>query len=576
MIRSPIIVTVGHSDHGKTTLLDKIRGTAVTKAEPGELTQSVGASYVPISVVEKSCGDLLKKFKIKLEVPGLLFIDTPGHVAFIGMRKRGGSVSDVAILVVDITEGFQEQSDESLNVLKQFKVPFVIAATKIDRIPGWFPHSDMCLLDSLEKQRDDVKEEFEKRVYRLVSQLSERNFDSERFDRIEDFTKQIAIVPLSSISGEGVPELMMVLAGLAQNFLKDKLKLSDTPRGTILEVKETKGLGMTVDVILFDGKIRKGDYLIIGGREPIDTKIKALLVPRPLQELRIEKQFDYVDEVTAAVGVKIAAPNLENVVAGSPVIAVRSEKDIEKAKQLVQKEVEEIEFKKDVEGIILKADTLGSLEAMIKILNEKNVPIRKAEVGKINREDLTDMENVKNDVRRVVLAFNVKVSDDIEQSAKDLNIKIFSNNIIYRLLEDYDTWVKEKTEREIREKLSSVSRPCLIRILPGFVFRQSNPAVFGVEIKKGVLMPEVRLKKTSGKVVGRVKEIQKEGVNIGEAKQGEKVAVSMEEPTIGRQVKEGDELISVLTEYDLKILKELFDHLSEGEKEFLKEFEGFS
>lgn len=572
VIRSPIIVTVGHVDHGKTTLLDKIRGTTVTKLEPGMLSQHVGASYIPIGTIRHICGELLKKMNIEITIPGLLLLDTPGHAAFITLRRRGGAVSDMAILVVDITEGFQEQTDESLAVLKEFKTPFVVAATKIDRIRGWQPNENACFIDSFEKQREDVRDEVEKKIYQLVSQLSERGFNSERFDRVEDFTKQIVIVPCSGVTGEGVSELLMVLAGLSQQFLKKRLEVSETGRGTVLEVKDVKGFGMTIDVILYDGDVRKGDYLIIGGKEPIVTKIKALLIPRHLQELRVEKQFESVDTVDAAAGIKIAAPNLENVISGSPIIAVKTEEEIEEAKSSVQKEVEEVEFIKEIEGVVIKADTLGSLEAMIKLLTEENIPIRKADVGQVTKQDVIELQNVKDGLKKVVLAFNVKILEEAKNLARDLKIEIFENNIIYRLIDDYKEWSYKRKEREIQEKLATVARPCQIKILKGFVFRVSKPAVFGVEVKKGVLKPGVLVMREDGKVIGKVKEVQKEGQNVSEVKVGDRAAVSMEEPTFGRQIKEEDLLISVISEEDRKILMEVFDQLSDDEKEMLKEF----
>jgi len=570
MIRSPIIVTVGHVDHGKTTLLDRIRGSAVTKLEPGMLSQHVGASYIPIETVKGICGELLKKMKIEITIPGLLMLDTPGHAAFITLRRRGGAVSDLAILVVDMTEGFQEQTDESLAILKEFKTPFIVAATKVDKIPGWYPHKNYCFIESFKKQSEDVKDEVEKKIYQLVSQLSERGFNSERFDRVEDFTKQIVIVPCSGITGEGVSELLMVLAGLSQQFLKKRLEVSETGRGAVLEIKEVKGFGITIDVILYDGNIRKSDYLVIGGKEPIVTRVKALLRPRPLQELRVEKQFESVDEVDAAAGIKIAAPNLENVIAGSPIIAVKKEKDVEKAKRTVQKEIEEVQFTRNIEGVVLKADTLGSLEAMIKLIGEENIPVRKAEVGQVTKQDVTELQDMKDELRKVVLAFNVKVLEEAQILAKDLKIEIFQSNIIYRIMEEYKEWCFKKKEREAAEKLERVARPCQIKILKGFVFRVSNPAIFGVEVQKGLLKPGVAVKKKDGKVIGRVKEVQKEGHVIKEAKVGEKVAVSMEEPTVGRQIEEGDVLIAVLNEEDRKILSEVFDKLSESEREMLK------
>jgi translation initiation factor 5B len=390
---------------------------------------------------------------------------------------------------------------------------------------------------------------------------------------VENFAKQVAIVPCSGITGEGVPELLMVLAGLAQQFLKDRLELSGIAKGTVLEVKETVGFGTTIDVILYDGALRKGDYLVIGGKEPVVTKIRALLRPRPLQELRVEKQFESVDEVAAAAGIKIAAPGLEKVIAGSPIVAVRDEKEIEDAKKAVQTEVEEVQFVKQIEGVVIKADTLGSLEAMIKLLGEEGIPIRKAEVGHVTKQDVIEAENVKDKLRKAILAFNVEVLEEAKNLAKDLKIEIFQNNIIYRLIEDYKEWVFKAKEREIEEKLEKVARPCEIFILKGCVFRSCDPAIFGVEVKRGVLKPGVLMKRKDGKIVGKIKEIQREGQTIPFAKKGEKVAVSMEEPTIGRQIDEGDTLISVLSEEDLKILREVWERLSEDERELLKNSE---
>ena len=569
-IRSPIIVTVGHVDHGKTTLLDKIRGTAITKLEPGQLSQHIGASYIPIETVKKISGELLEKMKISITIPGLLLLDTPGHAAFITLRKRGGAVSDLAILVVDITEGFQEQTDESLAVLKEYKTPFIVAATKIDRVQGWFPEAGHTFLESFSKQREPVKEEVEKRVYNLVQQLAERGFNSERFDRVEDFTKNVAIVPCSGITGEGIPELLMVLAGLAQTFLKDRLQLSETGRGTVLEVKDVKGFGTTLDVILFDGKIRKGDWIVIGGKQPLVTRIKALLEPRPLGELRVEKQFVAVDSTEAAAGIKIVAPEIEKVVAGSPIIAVMDEKEVDSAKAEVQSEIEEVEFTNEREGIVLKADTLGSLEAMIKLAGDAGIPVRKAEVGSVTKQDIIEVQNLQEKIRKVVLAFNVKILDEAETLSKDLGVTIFSNNIIYRLLDEYKEWSYKAKEREIQEKLAAVNRPCVVKMLKGFVFRTSNPAIFGVEVQKGLLKPGVMLKRKDGRVIGSVKTVEKEGQQIGEAKSGDRVAISMEEPTVGRQIEEGDVLSAALGDNDLKLLREVFEYLSAEERELLK------
>ncbi len=571
-IRAPIIVTLGHIDAGKTTLLDAIRGTSVAKSEAGGITQHVGASFVPSDVIISICKPLLEKYKIKLEIPGLLFIDTPGHHAFFTLRKRGGAVADLAILVVDINKGFEQQTDESLAILKEFKVPFVVAATKIDRIHGWFATSTTSFLESFEKQRDFVKEELEEKIYQLVAQFAERGFNAERFDRVEDFTKTLAIVPCSGVTKEGVSELLMVLSGLAQVYLKGKLELGKMARGNILEVKEMTGLGTTVDAILYDGKMRKGDFIVIGGKEIVVTKIRALLRPKPLKELRTERKFESVEEVKAAAGIKIVAPELDKVVAGSPFIAVKSEKEIEGAKEILQKEVEEVEISKETEGIALKADTLGSLEALIKLVSEKKFPIKLASVGSITKKDLVEMDTVKDEKLRVFLCFNVKVSEEIEKLAKDLNIKIFKGNIIYRLIEDFENWYKEMKQNEIKRKLESLVWPGKIKILPGFVFRQSKPAVVGIEVLTGKIKPGVKLMRKDGKEVGEVLQIQKEGRNVKEASKGDKVAISIEGAVIGRNVKEGGVLYTAVPDKHYEVwINEMYWNLSEEELELLKE-----
>ncbi len=553
-------------------MLDSIRGTSVNAAEPGQITQAIGASLVPRSVIQKTSGDLLDRFKIDIIIPGLLFIDTPGHEAFTTLRRRGGSISDMAVLVVDINEGFQPQTVESLEFIKQFKTPFVVAATKIDLIYGWQPQKTSSFLESLQKQSDKINDKVEELVYRLVSQLSEKGFQAERFDRVSDFTKQVAVVPCSGRSGEGVSELLVMLAGLSQKFLKDRLSVSNETKGAILEVKEVKGLGTTVDMILYDGSVKVGDFLVVGGKNPLVTKIKALLMPPVLKELRIEKKFESVKQAYAAVGIKISAPNLENTVAGSPIICVSSEKDIERAKKELQQELEVVEFVKDIDGVIAKADTIGGLEALIKIMKDNEISVKKAEIGQVTKQDIIELEPVKDELSRVILCFNVGLLPEAKNLVREKNIPVFKSNIIYRIVEDYKKWRNEKSEREKQQKLDATVRPCRIRILSGFVFRKRQPAIFGVEILDGVLRVNTPMKLQGGKDVGKVRQLEKEGKNIQAARTGDKVAVSMNEPTIGRQINEGDILISVITIRNAELLRAVWDKLQDDEKSLLREW----
>ncbi len=580
-IRAPILVNVGHVDHGKTTLLDRVRGTAVAKGEPGLITQHVGASFIPAEVVRKTCGPLLEKLKLELTVPGFLWIDTPGHAAFTTLRKRGGAIADLAVLVVDLHQGFQQQTDESLRFLKQFKTPFVVAGTKVDKVNGWRPvklpppeggedWSGACFADTWKEQSERAQAECEEKVYKLVGQLSARGFVSERFDRVTDYGKQVAIVPVSGVTGEGVADLLMVIAGIAQRFLRKGLELQPGPgKATVLEVKEQKGMGMTADLIVYDGEVRKGDVLVIGGtvrgEKVLKTRVKALLRPSPLRELRTERAFEPVDSVTAAAGVKVAGPGLERAMAGAPVRAVRTEKEAAAAEAEVLAEVEEVEFTTSADGILLKADTLGSLEALVKSFQEIGVPVRAARVGSLSRSELLELRALPEPV---VMAFNLKPDAELQQLAKDNRIALFESDIIYRLLEGYQAWVADRHKRTEERALEALPRPAKVRVLRGFVFRQRKPAVFGVEVEAGLLKAGSRL--TNGKeIVGTVKEIQQEEENKAEAERGERVAISLPEATVGKDVHEGQELFVFLTDAEKAGLEKLKHKLTAEERELL-------
>nr|WP_272943504.1 translation initiation factor IF-2 [Methanocaldococcus villosus] len=478
-----------------TTLLDKIRKTRVAQREAGGITQHIGASEVPIDVIKKLCGPLLKMLKADLKIPGLLFIDTPGHEAFTSLRRRGGALADIAILVVDINEGFKPQTIEAINILRQYKTPFVVAANKIDLIPGWRSKEGPFVLNFNEKvQHPNALTEFEIRLYNnVIRHLNELGFDADLYTRVKDVTRTVSIIPVSAKTGEGIPDLLMMVAGLAQRFLEERLRLNveGYAKGTVLEVKEERGLGVTVDAIIYDGIARRGDYLVVGlpNNNVIVTKIRALLKPKPLDEMRDPRdKFKPVNEVVAAAGVKIAAPDLDKVIAGSPIRIVPEDK-IEEAKEEVLREVQEATIEADEEGILIKADTLGSLEALAKELRKAGVKIKKAEVGDITKKDVVEAASYKqtNPLYGVIVGFNVKVLPEAEEEIKRYKIKVFLNNIIYKLVEDVVEWIKMEKEREEREKFERLIRPAIVRILPDCIFRQKNPAICGVEVISGTL-----------------------------------------------------------------------------------------
>jgi translation initiation factor 5B len=238
-----------------------------------------------------------------------LFIDTPGHHSFVTLRARGGSLADLAVLVIDIREGLMPQTIESIRILRQYKTPFVIALNKVVTIQGWQFEEGRPFILSEKIQQSHTLEAFNEKLYKVIEQLSYEGISADRYDRIDDFTKAVALVPISAKEGEGVPDLLLVLIGLAQRFLESQLEKGQGPgKGTILEIKEEKGLGKTMDMILYSGTIKKGDTVAIGTRgAPLVTKIKAILKPKPLDEIRDPRdRFDSVKELNAAAGVSLA------------------------------------------------------------------------------------------------------------------------------------------------------------------------------------------------------------------------------------------------------------------------------
>ena len=570
-LRTPVVCVMGHVDHGKTSLLDRIRGTTIAEREAGLITQHIGATEVPLEVIKRVCGAI---FKGETKVPGLLFIDTPGHRAFTTLRARGGALADLAILVVDINEGFQPQTIEAVEILKRFKTPFVVAATKIDKVTGWNPQSGQPFIISYPKQPEHTKAALDEKIYVIIGKLYEMGFSSDRYDRVRDFQRNIGVVPISAKTGEGIPDLLMILMGLAQKFLEKDLEYRAVGpgTGTVLEVKEEVGLGTTLDVILYDGELNVCDTIVVGSRgNPITTKIRALLKPRPLSEIRAEEKFKQVKKVVAASGVKIAAPQLEGALAGSQVRAVDG--NIDEVAAAIKSEIDAVRIETESNGILIKADTIGSLEALVNELKKENIPIRRADIGDVSKRDVAEIKTIKDPLFSVILGFEVDVLPDAREELTGSDIKLFVNNVIYRLIEDYKKWVVEQKQLMEKKRYETIIKPGRFKILPDCTFRQSKPAVVGVRVLGGVIKTNLDVMKENGAVVGTIKGIQEHNENISEAAAGKEVAVAIDGPIVGRQIKEGDTLYIDVPEKHAKIAEqELFLAMKIEDKETLMAF----
>lgn len=577
-MRQPIISVLGHVDHGKTSLLDFIRRSKLITKEAGGITQHIGATEVPKKDIIGIVDGFLPKDAIK--VPGLLFIDTPGHKAFTSLRKRGGSISDIGILVVDVNEGFKPQTIEAVEILKSMKTPFIVAANKVDNVAGWKSHPEKKLMENIDLQQQGVIYKLEEKVYEVVGKLNEFGYEADRYDRVDDFTSKIAVVPISAKTGEGIKELITTLVGLTQKYMAKKLTITneEISRGVVLEVKDYPGLGKTYDVILYDGVIKVDDIVLALDVDGVQrSRLKSILKPGELKEIRDSStKFTTLSEVHAASGIKIACPEFEDIMAGMPIISMRKntkEDVIQGYIDELEKEKAEITFTHEDEGVLVKADTLGSLEALSHILNEHEIPLRKARIGKVSKKDVIDAgaDLKKNPKNALILNFSQKIEEDILVMAKEYGVEIISNDIIYKLIEDSVEWIKNKEKEIMRAKLLELTMPFKIKILRGCIFRASDPAIVGVETVGGVAKIGVTLMTDLGKKVGNIKSIKDKEEYKKELEFGCQGAVQIEGLIMGRHAQEDSFLYSFMGEENFRKLKKNVDILSKTEINTMKD-----
>ena len=576
-IRSPIVSVLGHVDHGKTTLLDYIRGSTIADKEAGGITQHIGATEIPNDTIEEICGNFISRLTIKDLIPGLFFIDTPGHAAFTSLRKRGGALADLAVLIVDINDGFKPQTYEALNILKMYKTPFIVVANKIDMLFGWEVHEGVSFKESFNQQAPSVQQNLDTKVYEIVGTLHKEGFQSERFDRISDFASQISIIPISARSGEGIIEVLAMLLGLAQEYLTEQLEINeDAPaKGTVLEIKEEVGLGLTIDSIIYDGVLRTNDEiaLMTSSNEVLKTKIRSILRPLPLEEMRdSKKKFQKFDEVVAAAGIKIAAPNLDDVVSGSPLRVLSDKEDVEEE---ILKEIEDITISTEDEGILVKADTLGSLEAIVKLLRELEIPIREADIGDVNRRDIINSSIAlnENDLHGAIIAFNVNVNPNSAEDLENSDVKLFKGDVIYQIIEDYEGWIDEMEQAKKKAFYDAIIKPAKFMSLPKLVFRQSKPAIIGIESISGTVKQGQTLINKHGEYVGVIASMEDKGETLPSIPRGQRVAMAIKDAVVGKHFDEGDELYVDVPEKHYKFIEREFkEKLTEDEFETLYEF----
>ena len=560
-IRQPIVTVAGHVDHGKTSILDCFRGSCIQEGEAGGITQKISFTRFPQTQIKKSC-PLIEKHGIKLELPGFLFIDTPGHAAFSNLRKRGGSLADLAILVVNIKEGIKPQTQEVLQILRANKTPFVIALNKIDTISGWKTQKEKSLSESINSQSINASQEFQEALLTFQGALSEYGFESDLYYDIKDFTKKIALVPCSARTKEGIPELLFTLCGLSQKFLKDKLKLAEDAKGVILEIKKEKSMEH-MECILYDGTLKEGDEIAIAS---FDKTITAKV--RSMQEIEpLSLKYKPAKSLTASTGARIQITNKEEILSGMPFQKISG--NLSEIKEQFKKEIEKT-IRTDKEGIIIKADSLGSLEALITLLRQANIKIVKAGIGPIGKSDIISAKtNLEiNPLNAIILCFNVTTEEEIPSAEK---IKIITDEVVYKLIEKVEEYRKAKNAEIEKARLMELTSLCKLEILHNYVFRNLNPAIFGVRVLGGKLKTGQNLIDENDEQIARVKSVQHEKESKHDAVEGQEVAIALPGINFERRMKNIKFLYSDISESQFKKFKQNKDLLSSGELKILQE-----
>ncbi|XP_047162714.1 eukaryotic translation initiation factor 5B [Vigna umbellata] len=568
-LRSPICCIMGHVDTGKTKLLDCIRGTNVQEGEAGGITQQIGATYFPAENIRERTKEL--KADAKLKVPGLLVIDTPGHESFTNLRSRGSGLCDIAILVVDIMHGLEQQTIESLNLLKMRNTEFIVALNKVDRLYGWKTCRNSPIVKALKQQTKDVQNEFNMRLTQIVTQFKEQGMNTELYYKNKEMGETFSIVPTSAISGEGIPDLLLLLVQWTQKTMVEKLTYSEEVQCTVLEVKVVEGHGTTIDVVLVNGVLHEGEQIVVCGMQgPIVTTIRALLTPHPMKELRVKGTYLHHKEIKAAMGIKITAQGLEHAIAGTGLYVVKPDDDLEDIKEAAMEDMRSVMSRIDRtgEGVCVQASTLGSLEALLEFLKtpEVSIPVSGISIGPVHKKDVMKASVMLEKKREyaAILAFDVKVTPEARELADELGVKIFIADIIYHLFDQFKAYIDNIKEEKKKEAADEAVFPCVFKILPNCIFNKKDPIVLGVDILEGIAKIGTPICIPSREFIdiGRIASIENNHKPVEYAKKGQKVAIKIvgsnpeeQQKMFGRHFEIDDELVSHISRRSIDILK---------------------
>ncbi len=411
-IKSPVITVVGHVDHGKTTLLDAIRKTNVTKKEVGGITQSIGA-YV-----------------VNLKDNRFVFIDTPGHEAFTAMRSRGVKATDIVVLVVAADDGVMPQTIEAINHARAAHVPIIVAINKIDKANA-----------NIEKVKKDLAK------YQLVP---------------EDWGGDTLFAEISALQKKGIDELLELIS-LQAEMLELRANPELPATGVVIETKLDKKRGILATVLIQDGHLKIGDYFVVG-----TSYGKVRNIMNDMGEHLSYTGPSTPVEITGFNKIPLAGDVFQVVANDHFAKIIINEREMEERQR--QKKEEEIvslehlfdEMKKGKIkelNIILKADTQGSLDAIQKTLptlsnEEVEVKIIHSGIGTISETDVI----LASASKALIIGFNVAADSNAQKLAKNEKIEIRTYNIIYDLIDEVKAALKGYLKPKLEEVITGIAQ----------------------------------------------------------------------------------------------------------------------
>ncbi len=572
--RQPIVAVLGHVDHGKTSLLDYIRSlgertmrqASVAARESGGITQHIGATEVPAAILNTICGDLVGE---RFKTSGLLFIDTPGHHSFHTLRRRGGALADIAVVVVDIMEGMRPQTEDSIRTLMDEKTPFVVALNKLDRIHGWESEMNRSFAEGITHQNELVSTLLHEQMMKFIGEIASLGLNAELYTTNREVKSTVSMVPCSAQTGEGIADLLAIVVGLSNTFLSGRLETEEKGRATILEGKDIRGLGRVIDAIVFDGSFNKGDSIAIPTTSGVRTStVRAMLRPRGMSEMRdAGDRWDDIDCVQAAGGIRISCHIEGDIIPGGTIITIGESDEKEIIEEVGRSGSIDIETKH--EGMMIKSDSIGGLEALSMELASADINIAAAGIGPIVRKDIRKVAAMEDPLDRCIACFSTTALDEARKEAEIEDIEIIEADVIYHLIDAIERW-REKVREDIEAAQPSLTmRPARLAILSNHVFRRSQPAVVGVRILDGMISIGQALIHRDGRRVGTLHSIRSGEDDKTQAHQGDEVAIAIDAGVVGRNFDEEDILLGDLSEDQARVLIQTGSNVGEDSLEEL-------